>query len=189
VHGAEPRQQSDEADDRPFRIGVFGIKIEHILHAGNVLTVNLGMHQMSLRQGLRWFPAFLCEAQFHNACLVRRRDIELLRQLSLKSGMPIVPGGGFYTQPFYPREISTMSEDQVFKALVEQVEADPIGAFGEVGSWDYMTKDERKVFRTIGRAHADVVLNILARQRDPAPPATILTPAALPPISPSANIH
>jgi hypothetical protein len=26
---------------------------------------------------------------------------------------------------------------------------------------------------------ADVVLNILARQRDPAPPATILTPAAL----------
>lgn len=33
------------------------------------------------------------------------------------------------------------------------------------------------------RAHgvhsADVVLNILARQRDPGPPATILTPAAL----------
>jgi len=26
---------------------------------------------------------------------------------------------------------------------------------------------------------ADVVLNILARQRDPTPPATILTPAAL----------
>jgi hypothetical protein len=26
---------------------------------------------------------------------------------------------------------------------------------------------------------ADVVLNILARQRDPGPPATILTPAAL----------
>jgi hypothetical protein len=27
--------------------------------------------------------------------------------------------------------------------------------------------------------HADVVLNMLARQRDPAPPANILTPAAL----------
>ncbi|HMA75154.1 MAG TPA: hypothetical protein VKP67_27250 [Xanthobacteraceae bacterium] len=81
------------------------------------------------------------------------RDIGWLRQLSLKSGMPIVAGGGFYTQPFYPREIATMSEDQVFQALVEQAETDPIGAFGEVGSWDYMTKDERKVFRAIGRAH------------------------------------
>jgi phosphotriesterase-related protein len=81
------------------------------------------------------------------------RDIGLLRQISSKSGLPIVAGGGFYTQPFYPREIGTMSEEQVFAALMAQVEADPIGAFGEVGSWDYMTKDERKVFRAIGRAH------------------------------------
>jgi predicted metal-dependent phosphotriesterase family hydrolase len=81
------------------------------------------------------------------------RDIGWLRQLSLKSGMPIVAGGGFYTQPFYPREIGTMSEEQIFRALMEHAEADPIGAFGEVGSWDYMTKDERKVFRAIGRAH------------------------------------
>jgi predicted metal-dependent phosphotriesterase family hydrolase len=81
------------------------------------------------------------------------RDIGLLRQLSLKSGMPIVAGGGFYTQPFYPREMSAMSEEQVFAALMAQAEADPIGAFGEVGSWDYITKDERKVFRAIGRAH------------------------------------
>jgi phosphotriesterase-related protein len=81
------------------------------------------------------------------------RDIGWLRQLSLSSGMPIVAGGGFYTQPFYPREIGTMSEEQVFQALMEQAQADPIGAFGEVGSWDYMTKDERKVFRAIGRAH------------------------------------
>jgi phosphotriesterase-related protein len=81
------------------------------------------------------------------------RDIGWLRQLSLSSGMPIVAGGGFYTQPFYPREIGTMSEEQVFQALMEQAQADPIGAFGEIGSWDYMTKDERKVFRAIGCAH------------------------------------
>jgi phosphotriesterase-related protein len=81
------------------------------------------------------------------------RDIAWLRQLSSKSGMPIVAGGGFYTQPFYPSEILTMSEDQVLQALIEQAQAEPIGAFGEVGSWDYITKDERKVFRAIGRAH------------------------------------
>ena len=81
------------------------------------------------------------------------RDVGVLRQISSKSGMPIVAGGGFYAQPFYPREISTMSEDQIVQALIAQAEADPIGAFGEIGSWDYITKDERKVFRAVGRAH------------------------------------
>ncbi len=93
------------------------------------------------------------------ACLVdgghpdMGRDITFLKQLSAKSGMPIVAGAGFYNQPFYPPEIAKMSEDQVLAALMKQVEADPIGAFGEIGSWDFITKDERKVFRAIGRAH------------------------------------
>ena len=81
------------------------------------------------------------------------RNIGFLRQLSSRSGMPIIASGGFYAQPFYPREIASMSEDQIIAALIEQAEADPIGAFGEIGSWDYITKDERKVFRAIGRAH------------------------------------
>lgn len=81
------------------------------------------------------------------------RDINFLRQVSMKSGMPIVAGAGFYTQPFYPKEISTMSEEQIVQALIKQVDADPVGAFGEIGSWDDMTADERKVFRAIGKAH------------------------------------
>src|SRR4029077_16781364 len=36
---------------------------------------------------------------------------------------------------------------------ITQAEADPIGAYGEIGSWDYITKDERKGFRAVGRAH------------------------------------
>src|SRR3974377_2078713 len=35
------------------------------------------------------------------------RDIGLLRQISTRSGLPIVASGGFYAQPFYSREIST----------------------------------------------------------------------------------
>ena len=80
------------------------------------------------------------------------RDINFLRQLSEKSGMPIVAGAGFYTQPFYPKEIPGMSEDQIYQALLKQVDTEPVGVFGEIGSWDYITKDERKVFRAIGRA-------------------------------------
>ena len=81
------------------------------------------------------------------------RDINFLRQVSMTSGMPIVAGGGFYTQPFYPKELATMSEEQIVQALVKQTETDPIGAFGEIGSWDDITAEERKVFRAVGKAH------------------------------------
>jgi phosphotriesterase-related protein len=93
------------------------------------------------------------------ACIVEAghaemgRDVNFVRQVAMKSGVPIVIGGGYYSQPFYPAEISTMSEDQIFKALIRQVDDDVVGAFGEIGSWDEISKDERKVFRAVGRAH------------------------------------
>ena len=88
------------------------------------------------------------------------RNVDFLRQVSMKSGVPIVAGGGFYSQPFYPKEISTMSEDQIFRALVKQADDDTLGAFGEIGSWDEISADERKVFRAIGRAHVATNLPI-----------------------------
>jgi predicted metal-dependent phosphotriesterase family hydrolase len=94
------------------------------------------------------------------ACLVdgghedMGRDIHFLKTISAKSGLPIVSGGGFYSQPFYPPEISTWSENQIFEALMKQVETQPLGAWGEIGSWDWITADERKVFRAVGRAQA-----------------------------------
>jgi phosphotriesterase-related protein len=88
------------------------------------------------------------------------RNIDFLRQVSMKSGVPIVAGGGFYSQPFYPKEISTMSEEQILKALIKQADDDILGAFGEIGSWDEITADERKVFRAVGRAHVATNLPI-----------------------------
>jgi phosphotriesterase-related protein len=88
------------------------------------------------------------------------RSIDFLRQVSMKSGVPIVAGGGFYSQPFYPKEISTMSEEQIVKALIKQADDDTLGAFGEIGSWDEITADERKVFRAVGRAHVATNLPI-----------------------------
>src|SRR6516225_6649700 len=81
------------------------------------------------------------------------RNVDFLRQVSMKSGVPIVAGGGFYSQPFYPKEISTMSEDQILKSLIKQADNDVLGAYGEIGSWDEITADERKVFRAVGKAH------------------------------------
>ena len=89
------------------------------------------------------------------------RDINFLRQVSMKSGVPIVAGGGIYSQRFDPKEISAMSEEQIVTALINQADDDTLGAFGEVGSWDEMTTDDRKVFRAIGKAHVATNLSDL----------------------------
>lgn len=53
-----------------------------------------------------------------------------------------------------------MTEDQILTALLKQVDDDTLGAFGEIGSWDEITADERKVFRAVGRAHVATNLPI-----------------------------
>jgi len=95
------------------------------------------------------------------------RNTGFLGQVSMLSQMPIVVGGGLYNQPFYPHQISAMSEDQILQLLLRQVEADPIGVFGEIGSWDYMTPVERKVFRAMGRAHLATNLPIFTHTGRP----------------------
>jgi phosphotriesterase-related protein len=100
------------------------------------------------------------------ACLVdgghpdMGRRLDFLKQLSRQSGMPIVAGCGYYSQPFYPPEIATMSEEQITRELVRQARTQPVGAFGEIGSWDEITDLERKVFRAVGKAHLETNLPI-----------------------------
>lgn len=99
------------------------------------------------------------------ACLVDAghadmgRNIDFVRQVAAKSGLPIVAGGGFYSQPFY-QEIANMSEEQIVKALIQQADDDTLGVYGEIGSWDEITADERKVFRAVGKAHVATNLPI-----------------------------
>jgi phosphotriesterase-related protein len=88
------------------------------------------------------------------------RDLDFLKQLSMQSGMPIVAGCGYYSQPFYPPEIATMTEDQITRELVRQARTQPVGALGEIGSWDEITDLERKVFRAVGKAHLETNLPI-----------------------------
>ncbi len=100
------------------------------------------------------------------ACIVdaghpdRGRNLKFLKQLSLQSGMPIVAGAGYYAQPFYPPEIARWDEIEITQELLRQANAEPIGAFGEIGTWDVMTPDERKVFRAVGNAHLKTNLPI-----------------------------
>ncbi len=81
------------------------------------------------------------------------RDLDFIRQAATRAELPVVAAGGFYSQPFYPASITTMSEEQIVRALIRQADETPLGAFGEIGSWDEITADERKVFRAVGKAH------------------------------------
>ena len=46
----------------------------------------------------------------------------------MTSGLPVIAGGGFYSQPFYPKEIPTISEEQIVQALIKQADEDPAGS-------------------------------------------------------------
>jgi phosphotriesterase-related protein len=87
-------------------------------------------------------------------------DIQFIRNAATKSGLPIVKAAGFYTQPFYPREVASMSEPQLTRAIIRQADEYPAGAFGEIGSWDEISALERKVFRAVGKAHLETNLPI-----------------------------
>ena len=81
------------------------------------------------------------------------RDVSFLREVSERSGMPIVVSGGYYTDPFHPPELADRTEDEIAAALAEAATAERWGAFGEIASSAEMTPGERKVFHAIGKAH------------------------------------
>jgi phosphotriesterase-related protein len=109
----------------------------------------------------------MCQAAMEGiACIVdgghadMGRDLEFLKQLSARSGMPIVAGFGYYSEPYYPPEITRWSEEQITEELLRQARTEPVGALGEIGTWDVMTPTERKVFRAVGRAQLTTGLGV-----------------------------
>jgi len=81
------------------------------------------------------------------------RDVEFIRALSERSGMPIVVSGGYYHEPIFPAELHERSEDDLVEELVRDAAAERWGAFGEIGFSAESTPTERKVLRAVGRAH------------------------------------
>jgi phosphotriesterase-related protein len=82
-------------------------------------------------------------------------DLDFLKAVSTRSGLPIVASGGYYMERVYPRELASRSEDQIAADLARQAMANRFGAFGEIGENPDapMSELERKVFRAVGKAH------------------------------------
>ena len=95
------------------------------------------------------------------------RSIAFLKDVSTRSGMPIVASGGYYTQPFHPKDLAAMSDDDLAARLVREGAAERWGAYGEIASSTEMTDGERKVFRAVGKAQLQSGLAIFTHNTGP----------------------
>ena len=81
------------------------------------------------------------------------RNVAFLTEMSRRSGVSIVASGGYYVEEMHPPEVATMSEDEIARVFIRDATVNALGAFGEMGTSDEVTPNERKVFRAVGIAH------------------------------------
>jgi phosphotriesterase-related protein len=117
---------------------------------------NVDLMAEELRTAQREGVACIVDAGLEGAGM----DLKFIRDAARKSGLPVVKGAGFYTEPFYPQQVAAMSEEELVRALLRQVDEYPAGVFGEIGSWDETTAVERRVFRAVGKAHVATNLSV-----------------------------
>jgi len=79
-----------------------------------------------------------------------------LKTLSERTGMHLLNAGAYYTKQQYPADFGTKSEDEIADGLVQMATAGRLGAYGEFGVANgeaEIDPIEKKVFRSVGRAH------------------------------------
>lgn len=86
-------------------------------------------------------------------------QMQELRELATRSGMPIVAAGGYF-RAAYPPDFARQPAEQFADALVRDAAAFRWGAFGEVGTSMPMEADERKFLIAVSLAQARTGLPI-----------------------------
>jgi phosphotriesterase-related protein len=83
------------------------------------------------------------------------RDVGLLKQVAAQTSVHIVACVGLYMERTYPADTVTRSEEAIADDVVREAQGERYGALGEIGETPNapMSPLERKVFRSIGRAH------------------------------------
>ena len=79
-----------------------------------------------------------------------------LKTLSERTGMHLLNAGAYYTKQQYPADFAAKSEDEIADGLVQMATAGRLGAYGEFGVANgeaEIDPIEKKVFRSVGRAH------------------------------------
>ena len=100
-----------------------------------------------------------------NACM--GRDAKSLREISKATDLHIITATGYYTEPYYPREVYELGTnalaDVMIKELTVGIDNTDIkaGIIGEIGTIrDYIKPAEERVFRAAARAHLQTTVPI-----------------------------
>ena len=89
------------------------------------------------------------------------RRLDHLQEIESRTGVFVIGCGGYLYAPAYPPEITRLSEEQLVEEIVQRVDSEHLGAFGEIGTSFPITPDERKVLRAVGRAHLRTGVSII----------------------------
>lgn len=93
--------------------------------------------------------------------LALARDPELLLRLSMRTGVHVVMGTGYYVQSAHPAELASLSVGQIADRMVGEIRdgvgADRIraGIIGEIGTGDPILPGEIRVVRAAAVAHLE----------------------------------
>jgi phosphotriesterase-related protein len=83
--------------------------------------------------------------------LPTEQQTQSLRDLSTRSGMHLVAGGGSF-RAAYPKDFMQISEDQFADTIVQSANAQRWGAFGEIGTSMQTEADERRFLIALSKA-------------------------------------
>lgn len=109
------------------------------------------------------------------------RDPNALKRLSMRTGLNVVAGAGYYVSVAHPPEVASMSVDDLRRVIVRDVkEGIPgsdvkAGIIGEIGTTWPWGPNEEKVLRAAARAQVETGLTIMVHPgRHPGHPEIIL---------------
>jgi len=92
-----------------------------------------------------------------NGCM--GRDAQAQARIAQETGLKIIAATGYYTEPYYPREVYELSTDRLADLMVaeltEGIDGTEVraGIIGEIGTRrDFMSPAEERVFRAASRA-------------------------------------
>ena len=108
------------------------------------------------------------------------RNRTALREISIRTGVHVVMGTGFYVHQYHPPEISDLDERRIYELLIDDLqEGDGSGILpgiiGEIGTSWPIHPNEQRVLAAASRAQADTDLPLMIHPgRNPRAPLELL---------------
>ena len=108
------------------------------------------------------------------------RNGSALREISMRAGVQVVMGTGFYVHRYHPPELKVLDEQGIYELLIRDItngdgsECLP-GVIGEIGTGWPVHPDEQRVLAAASRAQAETDLPLMIHPgRDPDAPLALL---------------